>query len=61
MINNIKTLYDEKIKSLVEKYESQESRVITEPKTDELPFDLGNYQPDEWQSNKYVIIKVRIC
>lgn len=46
MINNIKTLYDEKVKSLAEKYESQGFRVFTEPKTDELPFDLGNYQPD---------------
>ncbi|MBX9256454.1 hypothetical protein H1Q63_21440 [Desmonostoc muscorum CCALA 125] len=46
MINNTKTLYDEKVKSLVEKYESQGFRVLFEPKTDELPFDLGNYQPD---------------
>lgn len=46
MINNAKTLYDEKLKSLAEKYESQGFRVFSEPKTDELPFDLGNYQPD---------------
>ncbi|MEH2027927.1 hypothetical protein [Nostoc sp.] len=46
MINNTKTLYNQKVKSLSEKYESQGFRVLTEPKTDELPFDLGNYQPD---------------
>ncbi|MEH2414818.1 hypothetical protein [Nostoc sp.] len=46
MINNTKTLYDEKVKSLAEQYESQGFRVLFKPKTDELPFDLGNYQPD---------------
>ncbi|MEI1374072.1 hypothetical protein PQG02_22135 [Nostoc sp. UHCC 0926] len=46
MINNTKTLYDQKVKSLAEKYKSQGFRVFTEPKTDEFPFDLGNYQPD---------------
>ncbi|MBE9106986.1 hypothetical protein IQ229_19245, partial [Nostoc cf. edaphicum LEGE 07299] len=46
MINNTKTLYDEKVKSLAEKYEIQGFRVLFKPKTDELPFDLGNYQPD---------------
>ncbi|MEH2358729.1 hypothetical protein [Nostoc sp.] len=46
MINNTKTLHDQKLKSLAEKYESQGFRVFTEPKTDELPFDLGNYQPN---------------
>jgi hypothetical protein len=46
MINNTKTLYDEKVKSLAQKYKNEGFRVLTEPKTDELPFDLGNYQPD---------------
>lgn len=46
MINNTKTLYDEKLKSLADKYKSQGFRVFTGPKTDELPFGLGNYQPD---------------
>ncbi|MEH2438912.1 hypothetical protein [Nostoc sp.] len=46
MTNNPKILYDEKVKSLAEKYESQGFHVLTELKTDELPFDLGNYQPD---------------
>ncbi|WP_375510518.1 hypothetical protein [uncultured Nostoc sp.] len=46
MINNTKTLYDEKVKFLAEKYENQGFRVLFKPKTDELPFDLGNYQPD---------------
>ncbi|MBN3927726.1 hypothetical protein [Nostoc sp. NMS4] len=46
MINNTKILYDEKVKSLAEKYESQGFRVVFKPKTDKLPFNLGNYQPD---------------
>lgn len=46
MTNNTKILYDEKVKFLAEKYETQGFRVLLEPKTDELPFDLGNYQPD---------------
>lgn len=46
MINNTKNIHDEKVKFLAEKYKSQGFRVFTEPKTDELPFDLGNYQPD---------------
>jgi Holliday junction resolvase len=46
MINNTKILSDEKVKSLAQKYESQGFRVFFKPKTDKLPFDLGNYQPD---------------
>ncbi len=46
MTKNTKILYDEKVKFLAEKYETQGFRVLLEPKTDELPFDLGNYQPD---------------
>jgi REase_AHJR-like len=46
MINNTKNIYNEKVKSLAEKYESQGFRVFIEPKIDELPFDLGNYQPE---------------
>ncbi|MCC5625325.1 hypothetical protein [Nostoc sp. CHAB 5715] len=46
MTNNTKILYDEKVKSLAEKYESQGFHVLLKPNTDELPFDLGNYQPD---------------
>jgi Holliday junction resolvase len=46
MINNTKILYDQKVKYLAEKYESQGFRVLFKPKTDKLPFDLANYQPD---------------
>ncbi|MBG1266876.1 hypothetical protein [Nostoc sp. WHI] len=46
MTNNTEILYDEKVKSLAQKYESQGFHVLTGLKTDELPFDLGNYQPD---------------
>ncbi|MEH2433485.1 MAG: hypothetical protein V7K25_04400 [Nostoc sp.] len=46
MINNTKNLHDEKIKSLADKYESQGFRVLLKPKADELPFYLGNYQPE---------------
>ncbi len=45
MTNNTKIIYDEKVKSLAQKYESQGFYVLTGLKTDELPFDLGNYQP----------------
>ncbi|MFN6486012.1 MULTISPECIES: hypothetical protein [unclassified Nostoc] len=46
MTNNTKIIYEEKLKSLAQKYESQGFQVLTGLKTDELPFDLGNYQPD---------------
>ncbi|MEA5604022.1 hypothetical protein [Nostoc sp. UHCC 0252] len=46
MTNNTEILYDEKVKSLAQKYESQGFHVLTGLQTDELPFDLGNYQPD---------------
>jgi hypothetical protein len=46
MINNTKNIYNEKVKSLAEKYESQGFRVLLKPKADELPFYLGNYQPE---------------
>ncbi len=37
MTNNTKILYEEKLKSLAEKYESQGFHVLTGLKTDELP------------------------
>jgi hypothetical protein len=49
MINNTKSLHDEKVKSLADKYRSEGFRVLVAPKKDELPelpFDLGNYLPD---------------
>lgn len=46
MTNNTKTLHDEKIISLADKYVREGFQVVIEPKTDQLPFDLGNYQPD---------------
>jgi Holliday junction resolvase len=46
MINNTKNIYNEKVKSMAEKYESQGFRVLLKPKADELPFYLGNYQPE---------------
>jgi hypothetical protein len=49
MINNTRSLHDEKVKSLADKYRSEGFRVLVEPKKHELPelpFDLGNYLPD---------------
>ncbi|MBK1987876.1 hypothetical protein A0J48_010050 [Sphaerospermopsis aphanizomenoides BCCUSP55] len=49
MINNTRSLHDEKVKSLADKYTNEGFRVLVEPKKDELPelpFDLGNYLPD---------------
>ncbi|MBE9209973.1 hypothetical protein IQ244_26460 [Nostoc sp. LEGE 06077] len=46
MTNNTKNLHDEKIKSLADKYVSEGFQVLTEPKPEQLPFDLGNYCPD---------------
>jgi len=44
--NTTKTLHDEKIKSLADKYASEGFQVLIEPKPEQLPFDLGNYCPD---------------
>lgn len=46
MTNNTEILYHEKVKFLAQKYQSQGFHVLTGLQTDELPFDLGNYQPD---------------
>ena len=61
MTNNTKILYEEKLKSLAEKYESQGFHVLTGLKTDELPFDLGNYQPDliVTKNNLGFVIEIR--
>ncbi|MBD2139386.1 hypothetical protein H6F32_17855 [Anabaena sp. FACHB-1237] len=46
MINNTKTLHDNNVKSLADKYINEGYRVVIEPEIDQLPFELGNYQPD---------------
>jgi len=46
MIDNTKNLHDEKVASLIKKYRDQGFIVIQNPKADQLPFDLDNYQPD---------------
>lgn len=46
MIDNTKSLHDEKVESLIKKYRDQGFTVIQNPKADQLPFDLDNYQPD---------------
>ncbi|MFN5952385.1 MAG: hypothetical protein ACK6A9_14400 [Dolichospermum sp.] len=46
MIDNTKSLHDEKVESLIKKYRNQGFTVIQNPKADQLPFDLDNYQPD---------------
>lgn len=46
MMENTKSLHDEKVESLIKKYRDQGFTVIQNPKADQLPFDLDNYQPD---------------
>ncbi|MDB9309305.1 hypothetical protein PN471_11810 [Aphanizomenon sp. CS-733/32] len=46
MIDNTKSLHDDKVESLIKKYRDQGFTVIQNPKADQLPFDLDNYQPD---------------
>lgn len=61
MTNNTKTLHDEKIKSLADKYISEGFQVLIEPKIEQLPFDLGNYQPDiiATKGNSGLVIEVK--
>ena len=46
MIDNTKSLHDDKVESLIKQYRDQGFTVIQNPKADQLPFDLDNYQPD---------------
>lgn len=46
MMENTKSLHDEKVESLIKKYRDQGFTVIQNPKADQLPFDLDNYQAD---------------
>ena len=61
MINNTKNLHSEKIKSLADKYVIEGFDVLIKPKTDELPFDLDNYQPDiiATKNNSGLVIEIR--
>ncbi|AFY49505.1 Holliday junction resolvase [Nostoc sp. PCC 7524] len=61
MTNNTKSLYDEKVKSLADKYVSEGFQVLIEPTMDQLPFDLGNYQPDiiATKDNAGLVIEVK--
>lgn len=61
MTNNTKTLLDEKIKSLADKYISEGFQVLIEPKIEQLPFDLDNYEPDiiATKDNSGLVIEVR--
>ncbi|HEY9800939.1 MAG TPA: hypothetical protein V6D25_11320 [Leptolyngbyaceae cyanobacterium] len=61
MTNSNKTLRDEKIKSLADKYISEGFQVLIEPKIEQLPFDLDNYEPDiiATKDNSGLVIEVR--
>jgi len=63
MIDNTKSLHDEKIESLIKKYRDEGFTVIQNPKADQLPFDLDNYQPDilatKNQNESGLIIEVK--
>ena len=63
IINNTKTLHHDKVKSLAEKYVNEGFDVVIEPKMNQLqlPFDLGNYQPDiiATKNNSGLVIDVK--
>jgi mRNA-degrading endonuclease RelE of RelBE toxin-antitoxin system len=63
MTNNTKSLHDEKVESLIKKYRDEGFTVIQNPKADQLPFDLDNYQPDilatKNQNESGLIIEVK--
>jgi len=46
MMDNTKSLHDEKVESLIKKYRDEGFTVTKEPQPNEIPFDLDNYQPD---------------
>ncbi len=46
MMDNTKSLHDDKVESLIKKYRDKGFTVIQNPKADQLPFNLDNYQPD---------------
>ncbi|QSV61631.1 MAG: hypothetical protein HEQ26_01540 [Dolichospermum sp. DL01] len=63
IINNTKTLHHDKVKSLAEKYVNEGFDVVIEPKMNQLqlPFNLGNYQPDiiASKNNSGLVIDVK--
>ncbi|MBS9384212.1 MAG: hypothetical protein HEQ24_08210 [Dolichospermum sp. BR01] len=63
IINNTKTLHHDKVKSLAEKYVNEGFNVVIEPKMNQLqlPFNLGNYQPDiiATKNNSGLVIDVK--
>ncbi|QSV55127.1 MAG: hypothetical protein HEP80_15825 [Dolichospermum sp. UKL201] len=63
IINNTKTLHHDKVKSLAEKYVNEGFDVVIEPKMNQLqlPFNLGNYQPDiiATKNNSGLVIDVK--
>lgn len=63
MIDNTKSLHDDKVESLIKKYRDEGFTVIQNPKADQLPFDLDNYQPDilatKNQNESGLIIEVK--
>ena len=63
MIDNTKSLRDYKVESLIKKYRDEGFTVIQNPKADQLPFDLDNYQPDilatKNQNESGLIIEVK--
>ena len=63
MIDNTKSLRDDKVESLIKKYRDEGFTVIQNPKANQLPFDLDNYQPDilatKNQNESGLIIEVK--
>ncbi len=46
MTNSVKSLHSQKLESTAQELLAQGYEVIIAPSSDQLPFDLGNYQPD---------------
>ena len=63
MIDNTKSIHDDKVESLIKKYRDEGFTVIQNPKADQLPFDLDDYQPDilatKNQNESGLIIEVK--
>jgi hypothetical protein len=56
-----RTLHDSKVRELADRYEAEGFRVIVEPGSEVLPFELGNYHPDlvAQKQDEHVIVEVK--
>ncbi|BCL39105.1 hypothetical protein [Nostoc sp. MS1] len=61
MNSTTKTLQEEKLQSLAQRYTKEGYRVLIKPNTERLPFDWGNYQPSiiAIKDNSGLVIEVK--